>query len=278
LRRGLSDYGYVEGQNLAIEYRTTDQGAERERELAAELARLPVDVIVAVSTPVTQAAMQATSTIPVVFVGVSDPVATGLVASLARPGGNVTGVSSLSAGLSQKRLQLLKDTVPGASRVAVIWYAADPAGAVRFRELEMAAAVLGLQLQSLEIRRTPDLDGVFAVADRDQIDAWFVFTDAMTNKSRSRIVELVAQSRLPSMYEYKEWVSAGGLMAYGANGVAQYDRVVYYVNRILKGTSPADLPVEQPTEFDFVVNLKTAQALGITFPNEILLQVTEVIQ
>jgi putative ABC transport system substrate-binding protein len=270
--------GYVETQNIAIEWRFPDGSEDQLRGFAAELARLPVDVLVAGGSPAAVAAKNATSTIPIVAVGIGDPVGIGLVASLGRPGGNVTALSLLTSALSVKQLELLKEAVPGVSRMAVLWDSGNPSGVHIWNETQAAARVLGVQLQSLEVRTPDDFDGAFEGAIREHAEAMAVLGAPLTRAQRARIVDFAARSRLPTMYSDREFVEAGGLMAYAANRVAGYHRAAYYVDRILKGTKPADLPVEQPMTFDFVMNLKTAQALGITFPREILLQVTEMIQ
>jgi putative ABC transport system substrate-binding protein len=279
-RQGLTERGYVEGQNLTIEYRSTEGQEERLRDLAAELVRLPVDVIVARSTPAVHAAKEATSRIPIVFPNVGDPVGDDLVASLARPGGNVTGLSGLDVQLETKRLELLKEAVPGISRVA--WLRDTTVGATSAglgeRPIEDAARLLGVELQTPAIRGPDDFESAFEAATRERADAVLMGAGSAVVTEGMRIVGLAAKHRLPTMYLRKDFVAAGGLIAYGVHLPDQFRRAAYYVDRILKGAKPADLPVEQPMRFDFVVNLKTAQALGLTFPNEIMLQVTEVIQ
>jgi putative tryptophan/tyrosine transport system substrate-binding protein len=275
-RQGLRDYGYVEGRNLVVEWRFVE-GGEQLRDAANELARLPVDVFVAQSTPAAAAARQATSTIPIV-VAIGDPVGAGLATSLARPGGNVTGLTNLSSGLGGKRLEFLRETIPGVARVAVLWSPDNPVKAAQWAETQSAARTLGIQVQSLEVGRPEDFESAFAAAAQDHAEALIVFGDNLTTSHAPRIVDLAAQYRLPAMYETRLVVDAGGLMAYGPNNSSLYKRAAYYVDRILKGARPADLPIEQPMTFDFVVNLKTSAALGITFSNEIMLQVTEAIQ
>jgi putative ABC transport system substrate-binding protein len=275
-RQGLREHGYVEGHNLAVEWRFAEGGVEQLRDAADELVRLPVDVIVAQSTPAAAAARQATSTIPIV-VAIGDPVGIGLAASLARPGGNVTGLTNLSTGLGGKRLELLRETMPGVVRVAVLWPPDNPVKVAQWTETQGAARTLGIQLQSLEVGGPEDFEGAFAAAEQGHAEALIVFGDNLTAGYASQLADLAARSHLPAMYETRLLVDAGGLMAYGPSNLSLYRRAAYYVDRILKGASPADLPVEQPMTFDFVVNMKTAQALGITFPNEIMLQVTEVI-
>jgi putative ABC transport system substrate-binding protein len=275
-RQALGELGYVEGQNLAIEYRWGEENDPRLAESAAELARLPVDVIVAPSTRVAQIAREATTTVPIVLGGAGpDPVALGLAASYARPGGNVTGVANLGTQLSSKRLQLLKEAVPAISRVAVVWDAAN--GAFPAEAWDRDARAVGVQMYPLVPRGAEEFDDAFETAAREGADALLVYLGPLIAAHRPRIVQLAALLRWPAMYFQRQFVDEGGLMAYDANSTATWRRAAYYVDRILKGAKPADLPVEQPMTFDFVVNMKTAQALGITFPNEILLQVTEVI-
>jgi putative tryptophan/tyrosine transport system substrate-binding protein len=278
-RQGLREFGYVEGETLVLEVRWAEGRYEQFPALAAELVQLQPDVILSQSTPSTQALQQATSTIPIVMTGISDPVGLGVVASLARPGGNFTGTSDLHLGLSAKRLELLKETVPGASRVMALWNPLSSATAVDLRGMQDAGRVLGVDVLSLEVRSKDDLAGAFETVARERVDALIMTTDNLFSAGAPpEFMGLVAESRLPSMHFERSFVVAGGLMSYGPSRTALYRRAAYYVDRILKGVKPADLPIEQPMTFDFVVNMKTAQALGITFPNEILLQVTEVIQ
>jgi putative ABC transport system substrate-binding protein len=276
LQQGLREHGYVDGQNIAMEYRWAGYRDDRLPALAAELAQLPVDVIVA-GGPTVRNAQQATSTIPIVITFSGDVVQTGIVASLARPGGNVTGLSLMGPDLGAKRLQLLKEAFPAASRVAAVWNPAEPASALEFKEVQSAARVLGVTLQSVEVREPNELESAWEAVTSEHADALVTFAHAFTIFHSRRIIDLAAQTRLPAMYGLKEFVEDGGLMAYGPNLRKSYRRAAYYVDRILKGAKPADLPIEQPMTFEFAVNLKTAQTLGITFPHEILLQVTEVI-
>jgi putative ABC transport system substrate-binding protein len=277
-RAGLRDLGYIEGTNLTIERRYAEGKSERLPELATELVRVPVDVLVVFGFPAAQAAKAATTTMPIVIAIVADPVGTGLVASFAHPGGNITGSTSFSPELGAKRLELLKEVVPNASRVALLWNATDPDKLGEFRAMEAAAGLLGLQVQSLEVRGPGDVETVLDAASRERADVFTALANPVTISRRRAIVEFANKNRQPGIYNDRAWVQDGGLMGYGANPSAVIGRAAYYVDRILKGTRPADLPIEQPMTFDFIVNLKTAAALGITLPNEIMLQVTDVIQ
>jgi putative ABC transport system substrate-binding protein len=276
---GLRELGWVVGQNIAIESRWADGRFERLPDLAAELVQLKVDVIVASVTQASLAAKHATGTIPIVMVGVGDPLGSGLVASLAHPGGNVTGPSSMLADVSGKQLALLRETVPDASRVAVLWNPANPVWhAAASRETEVAARALGLRLQLLEARGPDELDEAFAAMTRERAGALFVPADIILVRHAQRMADLAARHRLPAMYAFREHVEAGGLMSYAASFTVMFRRAATFVDKILKGTSPADLPVEQPSKFELVINLKTAQALGLTIPPSVLVQATELIQ
>jgi len=277
-RQGLRELGYVEGQNLVVEYRWADGDTARLPALAAELVRLRVDVLVAATNPAVLAARQATSTIPIVFAASSDPVGTGLVASLAHPGGNVTGLSLVAPELSGKRLQLLRETLPQLARVALLWNSGDPGMADRVTETKAAARQLGVTLHVEWVRDLAGLDRAFATLAQARPDAFLTTVEPFTGDHRQRIVAFAAQQRLPAMYEERDFVDAGGLMAYGPNLAANYRRAATYVDKILKGTKPADLPVEQPTKFELVINLKTAKALGITIPQTVLIRADEVIR
>lgn len=283
LRQGLQDLGYLEGQHLTIETRTAEGHYDRLPNLAAELVRLPVDVLVAAGAPAIRAAKNATSTIPIVMASTFDPVGEGLVTSLARPGGNVTGVA-LGTGehFAGKWVELLKEAVPQVSRVAVLWDSrGSPSVQVQrllVRETERAAAALGLQLHLVEVREIQELESSFAAMASAGAEALIVLSAARFWTARHRIVALAAQYRLPAMYEHRDFVEAGGLISYGSNMLALTRRAAYYVDRLLKGTTPADLPVEQPTEFELVLNRKTAQLLGITFPPTLLVLAEEVLQ
>ncbi len=278
-RQGLRDLGYVEGQNLVIEYRYAEDRDDRLADLAAELVRLKVDVIVTVAASATRAVQHATRTIPIVMAGGSDPVGDGLVASLARPGGNTTGTSNLTVELPGKRLELLKETVPQSARIAVLANPAAETYASAMNNLTVAARALGLQLHVVELRRADELDAAFAAMTRAGADALIVVGEPLLLDSlRGRTVDLAAKHRLPAMYSWKELVVAGGLMSYGPSLPDMHRRLASYVDKILKGAKPGDLPVEQPTKFELVINLKTAQALGLTIPPTFLFQADEVIQ
>jgi putative tryptophan/tyrosine transport system substrate-binding protein len=271
-RQGLRDFGYVEGRNLRIESRYAEGQEDRCPALAAELVRLPVDVLVAAGTAPIKAAQQATRTIPIVMAWGTDPVAQGFVASLAQPGGNITGLSSMSPDLLGKQLELLTQLVPTASRIAFLMDLANPANSLQLREVQRASQVLGVQLHILEARSPDDLQRVFAALPQAGVHA------LLLNRSRPEIAALALQSRLPTMYNGRMSVEAGGLMAYGPSQPEMHYRAAYYVDRLLKGTPPAELPVEQPRKFELVLNLKTAQALGLTVPPHLLILADEVIK
>jgi putative tryptophan/tyrosine transport system substrate-binding protein len=279
-RQGLRALGYVEGQNIVIEDRYAEGSQARLRDLATELTRLPVDVMVAEGAAAIRAAQHATRTIPIVMAATWDPVGQGFVASLARPGGNITGLSFLGAELPGKRLELLKELVPQSTRIAVLISAAHPSYESVMRNLTEAARGLGLHLQVVEVRRVEELDDAFAAMTRAGADAVIAIEEALLlNSLRGGIVaDLAAKRRLPVMYSWREWVEAGCLMSYGPSRPDVKWRAATYVDKILKGAKPADLPVEQATTFEFVINLKTAQALGLTLPPSLLLQATEVIR
>jgi putative ABC transport system substrate-binding protein len=270
--------GYVEGQHLVLEYRAAAGQYERLPALAAELARLPVDVLLVTITPAALAAKQATTTIPIVTLGVGDPVGSGLVASLARPGGNVTGVTSLSPDLVGKQLEFLKDVLPTVSRVALLWDPANPAHALQVRAADVAAQQLGVQLHLVEARGPEAFDGAFAAITKAHADALLVLGGNITFEHRRRLAELAATRRLPTVHNVRPFVEAGGLMAYGPSSRDLRRRAAVYVDKILKGAKPADLPVEQPTKFELIINLKTAEALGLTMPPALLFQAAEVIR
>jgi putative ABC transport system substrate-binding protein len=280
-RQGLRDLDYVEGRNVVIEYRSAEGKPARLPALAAELVALKVDIIFAGNTPAALAAKQATRTIPIVFAGVGDPVGSGLVTSLARPGGNLTGLSVLAPDFLGKGLELLKQLVPGVSRVAVLW---QPRGLGErtekemLKEAEVAARALGVRLQFVEARGPADLDRAFSDMTKARAGALTVLTTPVFISERRRLVDLAAKNRLPTVYLFREFVDAGGLMSYGANLTDVFQRASTYVDKVLKGASPADLPVEQPTKFELVVNLKTAKALGLTIPQTLLLRADQVIE
>ena len=277
-RQGLRDLGYQEGQHFTLELRYTQGRDEALPALAADLVRLPVDVIVAIATREGRAAKQATARLPIIIVNSSDPVGAGLVTSLARPGGNVTGLSTIDPQLAGKRLQLLKEAIPGFSRLAVLWNPTNPAAALQFRETEGTALPLGTRLLSLEVRGPEDFEGAFEAASRERADGLIALGDPLFTNHRTWIVEFAAKSRLPAIYVRREFADAGGLMSYGTNYRALFRHAATYVDKILKGTKPADLPVEQPTMFEFVINLKTAKTLGLTIPPSRLFQADAVIQ
>ena len=278
-RQGLQALGYIEGQNIVIEYRFAEGRNERFPDLAAELVRLKVDVILAVIMPAAVAAKNATGTIPIVTANAIDPVETGLVASLARPGGNVTGLTATAGPeITGKQLELLKAAVPRVSRVAVLWNPTRPEHPRILREAEGAARSLRLQLQLLEARRLDEFDSAFAAMTRERAGALFVLQDSMFFLHRTRLADLAAKSRLPTMGALRDYAEAGGLMAYAANLPDLLRRAATFVDKILKGARPADLPMEQPTRFDLIINLKTAKALGLTFPQTILIGADHLIQ
>jgi putative ABC transport system substrate-binding protein len=276
-RQGLHELGYVEGQNILIEFRFADATPEGLPALAAELVRLKVDAILTVNTPPTQAAQNATKTIPIVFTWVGDSVGH-LVASLARPGGNTTGLTTIAAELGGKRLGVLKEALPGLSRVAVLWNSANPGTRRLVREMEGASPQLGIQLHSLGVQGPNDFQNAFKVAARERANALFVFEEVVLLPHRTRILDLAAQYRLPVASNYRELAEAGGLLSYGPSLPDLFRRAASYVDKILKGAKPADLPVEQPTKFELVINLKTAKALGLTIPPSLLARADQIIQ
>ena len=278
-RQGLRELGYIEGQNIAIEYRSAEGKFERLPGLAAELARLHVDVMVTGSTPGALAAKEATQTIPVVIGAMSDAVERGVVASLARPGGNITGLSLASGeAFSGKWVELLKEAVPQLSRVTVLWDPTNRSSAAQVRGIQSAARALGVMLQSLELRDPNALEDAFAAMRRERAEALIVTPDPQAFPHRTQIAALAAKNRLPTMYGMREYVEAGGLMSYGASLTDLYRRAATYVDKILKGAKPGDLPVEQPMKFELIINLKTAKALGMTIPPTLLFLADEVIK
>jgi putative ABC transport system substrate-binding protein len=276
-RQGLHSVGYVEGKNILIEYRYAEGKLDWLPQLAKELIALNVDVIVTASTPSALAAKNETRTIPIVFAAVQDPVASGIVDSLARPGGNATGLSILGPELSRKRLELLKEVVPKITQVAFL-LGLDPAAPVTVKETQAAAQALGLQLQSLEVRDSKDFDRAFEAITKNRAQALLTNPGPMINTHHARIVEFAAGHRLPAMYAAPEFVDAGGLMSYTPNYTDLYRRAAIYVDKILKGAKPGDLPVQQPTKFEFVINLRTARQIGVTIPPEILMWADQVIK
>jgi putative ABC transport system substrate-binding protein len=276
--QGLHDLGYVEGQNITIVHRSSEGKYERLPDLAADLVRLKVDVIVAPATQNVAVAKHATRTIPIVMAGAADPVGSGLVASLARPGGNVTGLSVLSPEIVGKQLELLKEIVPRVSRVAVLWNPTNTSHPLLLREAKVAARSLGVQLQLLEARGPEEVESAFATMTRERASALLVLTDGMFLLHRARIADLAAKHRLPAMYGLREFVDAGGLMVYGASLRDNFRRAATYVDKILKGAKPGDLPVEQPTKFELIINLKTAKVLGLIIPPSVLVRADEVLQ
>ncbi|HEX9145658.1 MAG TPA: ABC transporter substrate-binding protein [Candidatus Binatia bacterium] len=277
-RQGLRDLGYVEGKNIVIELRYAEGKLDRHPVLAAELVRLKVDVIVTVGAELTRSAKEATSTIPIVMAQGTDPIGNGFVASLAQPGGNITGLSTLSPEISGKRLELLKELVPRLSRVAVLGTSTRPRNTQYLREIEPTAAALKVQLQYLDVQAAKDIEAAFRTANKARADAVLVLGGEVLNSHRKQIVDLAATNRLPATYNAPEFVEAGGLMTYGASLTNMHRRAAVYVDKILKGAKPADLPVEQPTKFELVINLKTAKQIGLTIPPNMLARADKVIK
>jgi putative ABC transport system substrate-binding protein len=278
LRQGLRDLGYIEGKNFVIEYRGAEGKSERMPILVTELVELKVDVLV-LTIGAILAAKQATKTIPIVMVTQVDPVATGLVDSLARPGGNITGLATLQRDLSGKRLELLAEVVPGLARVGILRDAEGPVSAIGLKDYETAARALKIRTQSLDVRGpNPDLETAFRQAVKGHVNAVVTITNNPLFRNSKRIADLALKNRLPSMYEGSTWVDAGGLMSYSANDLELFHRAATYVDKILKGAKPADLPIEQPTKFEFVINLKTAKALNLTIPQSVLFRADKVIR
>jgi putative ABC transport system substrate-binding protein len=278
-KQGLRELGYVERQNVLLEPRYGEAKAEQLPVLAAELVRLKVDVIVAVTNSVIEAVKQATQTIPIVTPNSSDPVGSGFAASLARPGGNITGLTAFSSELNGKRLELLKEVVPRVSRVALLLNPTVPGSALDLKETGLAARSLGLRIQSLEVRDASDIDSAFKAMTKERADALTMFPGHPgLFVNRKKIVELAAKNRLPAMYSLSEFVDAGGLMFYGPDRLVGYRRAAYYVDKILKGSKPGELPIEQPTKFELVINLKTAKQIGVTIPPNVLARADRVIK
>jgi putative tryptophan/tyrosine transport system substrate-binding protein len=274
----LRELGYVEGQNIIIERRYAEGRAEKFQEFAAEMVRLKADLIITITTPAALAAKNATTTIPIVIPTAIDPVGTGLIASLARPGGNITGGAVLTGEMAAKRLELLKEVVPSLSRTAVLWNSANPANALAWRETQGAARALGVTLQSHEVQGPKDFEIAFARTAEERPDALFVLDDALTIQYRKEIADFAMQKRLPSVFAAKDRVEAGGLMSYGPRYSEMMRHAASLVDKILRGAQPANLPMEQPTTFELVINLKTAKAIGLTVPPLLLSRADEVIE
>jgi ABC-type uncharacterized transport system substrate-binding protein len=277
-RQGLRALGYVVGESITIEYRWADGKNERLPGFAAELVNLKLDIIVTHGVVATRAVKQATATTPIVIAAADDPIATGLVSSLARPGGNITGLTVITPDLTEKRLELLKDILPGRTRVAVLWNPGNPISEPEFGKAEAAARSLGLQLQSLSVRDPREFASAFSSMKTERADALFVLSDAMFFNHRKEIVDLAASNRLPLVAHLREFADVGGLMSYGPNVVALHRRAATFVDKILKGAKPAELPIEQPTKFELIVNLKTAKALGLTIPPSLRARADQVIE
>ena len=277
LRERLKELGYREGHNIAYEYRWAEGKNERLVELAKELVDVKVDVITTLSTPAALAAKNVTKTIPIVFTGVGDPVGAGVVHSLSHPGGNVTGISTLATELSAKRLELLKEIVPNAAPVAMVWNDTNPSMVLSAREAQNAADTLDLNLQSIGVHDLISFDAAFATISSSHFNALLTLVDPFTREHRQRIVDFAAQRRLPAIYEAREFVDAGGLVSYGPSFPALQRRAADYVSMIFKGGKPADIPIEQPTKFELIINLKTAKELGLTMPLTVLARADELI-
>ena len=276
---GLREHGWVESQNIVIERRYAEGKFDRLPDLAAELVRLKVDVIVAVAAASARAAKQATTTIPIIMVSAGDPVGTGLVGSLSRPGRNITGTAfDATPEITAKQLQLLMEVVPRGARVGVLWNPTSAFFASYWKELQVAARALGVRLQSLEVQAPNELESAFGAMTRERADALIVLSDSFATFHRGRIADLAAKSRLPAMYGHRQYAEAGGLMSYGPELPHLFRRAATYVDKILKGAKPGDLPVEQPTKFELLVNLKTAKALGLTIPQSVLIRADHVLQ
>jgi putative ABC transport system substrate-binding protein len=277
-RQGLRELGYVEGKNIVIEWRSAEGKLDRLPALAAELVRLKVDIIVSAGPAVTRPAKEATTTIPIVMTQDSDPVGTGLVASLARPGGNITGLSTLAPELGGKRLELLKEVVPKFSRVAVLGSSTEPGYAQVLREMELAAGALKVKLHYLDVLDPKDIEPAFRAANKGRAQAVLTLLSPILTSQRTRVADLAVKSRLPAMYFRSDFVDAGGLMCYGASQNDLDRRAATYVDKILKGRKPADLPVEQPMKFEFIINLKAAKQIGLTIPPNVLVRADKVIR
>ncbi|MBI4172651.1 MAG: ABC transporter substrate-binding protein [Actinobacteria bacterium] len=277
-RAALRELGYAEGRNITIEYRYASGQFDLLPGLAAELVRLNVDLIVTFGDITIESARQATRSVPIVMISGSDPVGSGFVASLARPGGNITGVASMIPELNAKMLGLLKEAVPKAARIAVLWNPNSRGGVLGYKEMQAVARGLGVTLSSYEVRKREELDPALSAMGNERVEAMIVLTDPRTFVDRDRIRDFAARNRIPAMYEAREFVDDGGLMAYGPSLAGMVRRSIFYVDRILKGAKPADLPVEQPTKFELVINMKAVKALGLTIPPTVLLRADEMIQ
>jgi ABC-type uncharacterized transport system substrate-binding protein len=277
-RQGLRDHGYVEGKTIVIEYRDAEGKPDRLPTLASDLVRLKVNGIVVVGSEAALAAKNATTVIPIIMAIASDPVGTGLVASLARPGGNITGLSGFGPELSGKRLELLKEVLPGLYRVAALAYSANPAYKLQLKEVEGAAQALKLQLQVLEVREANDFGGAFGAAKKGRAEAINILTSAFLSAHRKKLVESAEKSKLPVIYDNTLFVEAGGLMSYGRNVADNFRRAAIFVDKIVKGAKPADLPIEQPTKFEFAINLRAAKQIGLTIPQSALYRADKVIK
>jgi putative ABC transport system substrate-binding protein len=277
-RQRLREHGYVEGKNIVIEYRYAEGKPERLPDLAAELVRLKVDVIVTTGPGPTLAAKKASGTIPIVIASAADPVGTGLVSSLARPGGNITGLSLMVPDLDSKRLELLKEAFPKVVRVAFLWNPGGTRGNLPLTEMEAAAKALGLKLVPLPVRGLDDFESAFARAKREGAQALITTTGGLINTQQRQVLDFAAKNRLPAIYPYSEFVEAGGLMTYGPNNADLFRRAADYVDKILKGANPADLPIEQPKKFELIINLKTAKQIGVTIPQSLLYRADKVIK
>ena len=278
LRQRLRELGYVEEKNIVIEYRYAEGKGERLPDLVAELVRLKVDIIVTIGPGPTLAAKKASGTIPIVFAGASDPVGTGIVSSLARPGGNITGLSLMAPDLDGKRLELLKEAVPKIARVAFLWRSGGSRGNLPLTDMEAAAKALGLKLLSLEVRSLDDFEGAFARAKKERAQALITTTGALINTQQRQVLDFAAKNRLPAIYHYSEFAEAGGLMSYGPNNADVFRRAADFVDKILKGAKPADLPVQQATKFELIINLKAAKQIGLTIPASVLARADRVIK
>jgi putative ABC transport system substrate-binding protein len=277
-RQRLRELGYVEGKNIVIEYRYTEGKRERSPDLAAELVQLKVDVIVTAGPGVTLTAKKASGTIPIVFASAADPVGTGLVSSLAQPGGNITGLSLMAPDLDGKRLELLKEAFPKVARVAFLWESGGTRGNLALTDMEAPATALGVKLLSLEVRSLDDFEDAFARAKKEHAQALITTTGGLINTQQRRVLDFAAKNRLPAIYHYSEFVEAGGLMSYGPDNTDLWRRAADFVDKILKGTKPSDIPVEQPKKFEFIVNLKTAKQIGVTIPPNLLARADRVIR